>query len=288
VPPAHCSGWTCTASGAPCEVPDVAGSGPPSTTWTLDLNIDTDVESVTDIRSAADIGHTYVMFKESNGAKFCFGFYPRTGNQPTEFRPKVFGCVVHPDTTHKPCIDYTKAYSLSQAQYDNALKFAQSLCKAPPNYDLYSWNCTTFVVKIAKAAGQNPPSAKPKVPPADNPNTLKEGFLDREVPTHRLTSDTEIRAWVSTHNSADIAALPNTEKIRLLNRLLDGWVSDEDVAAFEAICGSVGTSAKQSTLQRALGRREKELSSAAQRRRIHLALFVVLDIPMLPPGTAQG
>lgn len=62
---------------------------------------------------------------------------------------------------------------------------------------------------------------------------------------------------------------------------------EEDAAAFESICGSVNTTAEHSILQTALGPREKELSSATQRDRVHKALFIVIDTPKLPPGTAQ-
>jgi hypothetical protein len=279
----HCGGtWTC-ASGPACEQPDSAGDGKASSSWQLDLNIDTDVESSTDIRSAADVGHTYVVFSESNGAQYSYGFYPRPETKPTDFRSSVFGCFVHPDVTHKTCVDYTKSYKLSQSQYSSALQFAQLLCKAPPRYDLFNWNCTTASVEIAKRAGQTPPPARGPVAAraaqADNPNTLKEGYLDQELPTRRLTSDTDIRNWVSSKPSPDITAVPTTEKVRMLLRLLQGWVSDEDVSAFEKICSSIITPAERKAVQDQVGPHEKDLHFSAQQARVHAALFAQSPAP---------
>jgi hypothetical protein len=273
----HCGGaWTCATSPA-CEQPDTPGSGAASTNWQLELNIDTDVPESTDIAAAADVGHTYVVFSESNGARYSYGFYPNPATKPTDFASRVFGCVVHPDTTHKPCIDYTKAYTLTQPQYDKGLQFAQLLCKAPPNYDLFNWNCTTASVTIAQQAGQTPPAAKGKVAhgtaTADNPNTLKAGYLDQDVPTRHLQSDTDIRDWASAHSAADVTPLPSGEKVRLLNRLLNGWVSDDDVAAFEKICSGITAATERKSVQDQVGRRENDLHNNKQKARVHTALF---------------
>ena len=289
--PGHCGGaWTCSA--IPCKQPDQAGDGTPSTSWQLDVNIDTDVEKSTDINFPADVGHGSVAFQESNGTKYTFGFYPQPNRPPDEFVSMVPGCVAHPDTTHDSCFDYTEHYTVTQQQYSDALAFAQAYCISPPKYALFTNNCATFVVDVAKRAGQNPPSPRGPVlsgtKQSDNPNTLKEGYLDLHIPTRSLTSDTKIREWVAAQSTSDIAALPTVEKIRLLNRLLDGWISDDDVAAFEKICGSVDTSAEQSALQKALGRREYSISNQDQRARIHKALFMVMDTSAPPSGTAQG
>ncbi len=286
----HCGGsWTCEAT--PCKQPDIVGDGGPSNSWELDLNIDTDVEKSTDINRPSDVGHANVVFKESNGTKYSFGFYPRPDVPPNEFISMVPGCIAHPDTTHNACFDYTENYSISQQQYSDALTFAQNLCVLTPKYALFTSNCTTFAVDVAKKAGQSPPSPKGPVlagtKQSDNPNTLKEGYLDLHDPTRNLKSDSEIRDWISAHNSSDIAAVRTDQKIRLLNRLLDGWVSDDDVAAFEKICASVETTSEQKILQNKLGPREAELNSV-QGARVHKALFIVIDTPKQAPGTAQG
>lgn len=283
--PGHCGGvWTCAAT--PCTQPDTPGNGTASTSWSLDLNIDTDVETAADIAGAADVGHTYVVFKESSGAQYSYGFYPQPSSGPEPImHPEVFGCVVHTDTVHKPCVDYTEHYSLSQKQYTDALTFAQNSCVAPPHYNLSTYNCTTWAVDVAKLAGQSPPSPRGSVAhggyTADNPNTLKEGYLDQHVPTWRLKGDTEIRDWVASHDAlptpgktdVTISVLPTDEKVRLLNRLLDGFVSDDDVAAFEKICSSITNATERTTVQTRLSPRLDDLTSASQSARVYRALF---------------
>jgi len=46
---------------------------------------------------------------------------------------------------------------------------------------------------------------------------------------------------VDEHDEEDIQNLNVRVKLRLLNALLDGWVSDEDLDAFQIICGAVTT-----------------------------------------------
>lgn len=274
--PGHCAGvWSCSG-GSACNTPDVAGSSTPSTSWQLDVNIDTDVESATDITSADDIGHTYVLFSESNGKQYSYGFYPTHSQIPDAvWNTVVPGCMVHPDTDHKSCVDYTKTYQLTQAQYTTALQYAQALCAVPPKYDLYKWNCTTAAVEIAKQAGQSPPSPRGKIDyakQADNPNTLKEGYRDLDTPTRHLDSDSDIRDWVSKHTLADFQKIATAEKARLLNRLLDGWISDDDVAAFESICKGITGSAERSALQAATQSHVNDMSSTGQQNRVRAAL----------------
>jgi hypothetical protein len=50
-----------------------------------------------------------------------------------------------------------------------------------------------------------------------------------------LTSDGDIRDFVSTQRVEIIKALPSTEKIRMVKRLFSGWVADEDLDAIEVI-----------------------------------------------------
>ena len=293
--PGHCNAvWSCSG-GSACNTPDVAGSGQPSTSWQLDVNIDTDVESASDITSADDIGHTYVLFSESNGAQYTYGFYPTHSQIPDPvLNPIVWGCMVHPDTDHKSCVDYTKTYKLTKQQYDQALHYAQSLCVAPPKYDLFKWNCTTAAVEIAKQAGQSAPSPRGKIDytkEADNPNTLKEGYLDMDTPTRHLSSDSDIRDWVSKHTVADFLKIATAEKARLLNRLLEGWISDDDVVAFESICKGITGPAERTALLTATQSHVNDMNSTAQQNRVRAALgspsiaapAPVVNVPTPPP-----
>jgi hypothetical protein len=50
-----------------------------------------------------------------------------------------------------------------------------------------------------------------------------------------LTSDSDIRDFVSTQRAQIIRALPASEKVRMVRRLLTGWVAAEDLNAVEVI-----------------------------------------------------
>jgi hypothetical protein len=84
--------------------------------------------------------------------------------------------------------------------------------------------------------------------------------------------DDEIRAWVASHDLADIGRLPSREKLRLIFSLMHGWVSDEDIATIERILASVGSAAEMVALRRAIEPHITELTSIGQRTRLRVAL----------------
>ena len=59
-----------------------------------------------------------------------------------------------------------------------------------------------------------------------------------------LTSDSEIRSFVYTQRDEIIRDLQATEKARLVARLFSGWISDEDIDAFERIYNLSSTTDK--------------------------------------------
>ena len=87
------------------------------------------------------------------------------------------------------------------------------------------------------------------------------GDLDHasRVPTRHLQSDTEIRDWASAHSAADVTPLPSGENVRLLNRLLNGWVTDDVVAGFEKICSGITAARERKSVQDQVGRRKNDL-----------------------------
>lgn len=182
---ARCGGKRTCATSQECSVPDTPGSAAAPTWWKLLVMLDTEVPSAADVEENTT-GHSYVMFSNSNGTKFTYGFYPNPTTPPNIFRTRVPGCVVHPDTIHSECVDYKETFDLTQQEYSKSLEYTQTLCKAPPQYDLQTWNCTTFVVEITKRAGKSLPEARGTVGsgmfalPADNPNTLLEKLLERD------------------------------------------------------------------------------------------------------------
>lgn len=183
--PHHCGGWTC-ASGAACDKPD-SGSAPSSDEskrWSLTANLDLDVPSASDVTGGDDVGHAFVEFEESNGDRYTYGHYHNKTQTIDGFmRTEAPGCAAHPDSTHSRCVDMKIHFDLKKAEYDKALGFAKTWCRATPKYKLYDQNCTTFVETVAKQAGKTLPSSRGKVgygslsAEADNPYTLFEKHL---------------------------------------------------------------------------------------------------------------
>jgi Domain of unknown function (DUF4157) len=60
-----------------------------------------------------------------------------------------------------------------------------------------------------------------------------------------LTGDTEIRSFLTTQREQVLAAIPATEKVRLGTRLLQGWISDADIDAFELLYRISDSAARQ-------------------------------------------
>jgi Domain of unknown function (DUF4157) len=275
----QCGGaWTCGASA--CEAADPGSEGDHSapTEWKLTVMIDAEAPSADEV-TAATVGHTYVEFSDSTGAAFTYGFYPnRAYGTPEPFmHPEVFGCMVHPDKNHAGCVDYKEIFKLTQAEYQRSLSFAQLLCKAPPKYNLQNYNCTTFVKDVSQQASRSLPPVRGKVSSAgvtaDNPYTLIENLRKRDVgPTYNLQSDGDLRDAISAASKADLSKTPVEEKIRVINRLLDGYFSEDDVEAIEKLCDSVATSAEMQKINKAVHRREGELANAVYAKRFHDAV----------------
>jgi hypothetical protein len=186
-PPLQRQEDTCTsnrrcAGADECAEPDPEHPGRPesSSSWHLLVNIDVEASSFYQALLSQEVGHTYVVFMESNGRRYSYGFYPADAI-PNETRRNVPGCVNHPDTTHARCIDDSVVYSLTSAQYQAALALAQAKCRDRGVYGV-DYTCTTFAEDVARAAGQSLPSSRSEpmtvfyqaVPPIDNPNTLLE------------------------------------------------------------------------------------------------------------------
>jgi hypothetical protein len=280
----NCSNTHGACAYSDCAKPDVAGTGD-SNWWHLSVFVDVEADTPEDVDlNKGTIGHTNVVFQESNGSSFTFGFYPATKDF-TPLKTTAPGMVVHPDHDHDPCVDYKESFNdLAKAEYDKALQFATTFCVGSPTYDLQTNNCTSFVKMVVEQAGRRLPNVRGKVGSglisgvADNPNTLLEGLKDRDVPTRHLTSDTDIRTWILYHGAPPAPAadpvqlLPTGEKLRLINRLLDGWVAEGDIAAVERICGSVNNQFEMDLVKKQISPRESSLHNDAQRARLHAAL----------------
>jgi len=277
----RCS-YICRRAESPCEKPDPGheGTGGTATEWTLKVMIDIDVPSAEDVKSGADVGHTYIGLSDSTGKSFTYGFYPNTayGTPDPYWKPEVFGCMAHPDTAHRPCIDHEEVIRLSKGEFQAALGFAQSLCKAPPHFHIANMNCTTFAALVVSRAGKSLPAIRGKVGPgpgiaADSPNTLLQGIRRRDIgPTYGISSGAGLRKAIADSNATELGKAPVTEKIRVINRLLDWWVRDADIEAIEKLCNSVSSSAEMRQINRAVHRREGDLFNDDHKKRFHNAI----------------
>jgi Domain of unknown function (DUF4157) len=180
------------ATGDECTAPDTGreGSRDTSTSWTIELNVDTEADNWESALRHQSVGHTYLRFMESNGREYTYGFYPK--RNVDEVHTAVDGCVHHPDRTHESCIDEQLRYRLNKAQYDAALAAAAGLCRSGHVYGIArtstgwtpSYTCTTFARDVLTAAQQSMPGSTSKptevyfttIPSFDNPNTLKENI----------------------------------------------------------------------------------------------------------------
>ena len=84
-----------------------------------------------------------------------------------------------------------------------------------------------------------------------------------------LTGDSEIRRFTVVQRDEVLAALPPDEVVRLCRRLLEGWVSDADLTAFERLF-RLGPAPARDTLRATV--RPGELSDLGQRGRLRLLL----------------
>lgn len=90
-------------------------------------------------------------------------------------------------------------------------------------------------------------------------------------PTYGLTGDTEIRNALIAADAATIAQIPTGEKIRIINRLFDGWVSDSDIGGIRKVYQNT-PSTQQSDVKQAIERRIPDLASIGQRTQVRVIL----------------
>ncbi len=87
-----------------------------------------------------------------------------------------------------------------------------------------------------------------------------------------FNDDDQIRTWVAKQDLAAVGRQPAPEKIRMINTLLDGWVSDDDLDAIDRICRSVTSFQGMVAIQNAISPLEISLTSIGQRTRLRVIL----------------
>jgi uncharacterized protein DUF4157 len=166
-----------------CIAPDKKGIGAPSS-WRLTLAVDMEQKGLGRLVSG-NVGHTWVRLHDNTGTRYSYGFWPQKGFNSKKPFSSVAGCVHHPDTAHEPpnATNYQeKEYVVTKPQFDQALNAAQSVCAAKPEYNLVTYNCTTFGIDVVKAAGMPPPASTTLA--IHNPNALYEGIEENKPAGH--------------------------------------------------------------------------------------------------------
>ncbi len=183
---------TASMCSSDCVAPDAVATKP-ATNWTLKLAVDREEKGLHRLVSG-DVGHTWVKFENDGGEKYSFGMWPQVGFNASRPWSSVKGCIHHPDTLHEPpaATEYLDIdYRVAKSNYDAGLAKAQTVCKASPDYNLFSNNCTSFAIEVIAAAGVTPPSSTTLA--VHNPNALFEGI--EEETAKRATTGSGARSF---------------------------------------------------------------------------------------------
>lgn len=86
-----------------------------------------------------------------------------------------------------------------------------------------------------------------------------------------FNDDNQIRDWVGNQDLSSMGRQPVAEKIRMINVLMNGWISDDDVEAIERICESTSDS-ELSEINDAISPRLIEMQGLGQRMRVRIAI----------------
>lgn len=156
-----------------CAPECVAASGSGAEKGKFQLTIMSDKEGpFLLIPATSNVGHAWLRLQDDQGNYWTYGFWPAEGFDPDNATQSVEGCVHHPDTAHDHHITGSQTYDLTADQFAAALAYARSTCAKQPAYNLFSYNCTTFVRETLDAAGQGPAGGFGLI--WDSPNSLDQ------------------------------------------------------------------------------------------------------------------
>ena len=150
----------------------------------IKVTIASDVESefLSSEYVAGNVGHSWVKVDEPGKAQDSYGFWPANlgnggGFDPSRPWKSVAGEVRHPDTSHTA--KQEMSVQTDSASLAEGIKYAGE--KASVNYNLLTYNCTTFARQFfKKATGESAPSAG-FLGLAENPNFLANGIEKRNA-----------------------------------------------------------------------------------------------------------
>lgn len=160
----------------------------------IDVTIAADTESEflsREYREQGAVGHAWIKIKEPGKAEDSYGFWPANlgaggGFDPSKPWKTVAGEVRNPDTSHTSKQEFTvktDAEGLAQG-----LQYAGE--SASRNYNLLTYNCTSFARKFfKKSTGKTAPSAG-FLGLAENPNWLADNIEKKNAKNAKKATKT--------------------------------------------------------------------------------------------------
>ncbi len=209
-------------------------------------------------RAATEKGREHELTSESNSR---FGAEDTPSNAMGAATNLSLAAIPKPDAvfnaikdTLTRCgpVDWT---SLSKPSQDQIIHFYGDLIpdptpKNPGDQIPKNQNSTAVpdILSIAECGGQD--RSFPFALDDSDPDrkTISDKAFDKGSAS--LTSDSDIRDFINTQRPEVIKALSSSEKVRLVKRLMQGWVSDDDLNALESIYNN-STSAEKDQIKAA-------------------------------------
>jgi hypothetical protein len=103
---------------------------------------------------------------------------------------------------------------------------------------------------------------------AQTPQTVRN--LGAEHSPWSWDSDDEVREWIDHHSADQLAATPAASRAAMVDQLMSGWITDEDVQAMRSIAASARTGADAGPIRAALERGIPNMSSIGQRTQVRV------------------
>jgi hypothetical protein len=107
---------------------------------------------------------------------------------------------------------------------------------------------------------------------ANSSKTVQD--LGNETKPDWLDEDDQVVAWVKSHTINDIRVLPTAHKAAAIKALMEGWISDDDIAAIVKIIEACKNPEEARALRATID--PTDFSSIGQRTRMRVALSKVL------------
>ncbi len=147
----------------------------------------------------------------------------------------------------------------------------KKLCNSA-NYDISAFNCCSCAYLALTACGAK--VSRSDFPPKNQGTGLPDSFgrgWKKKALELLTTNDNNIRDWVKGH----VVELKNVDisfKIHMINVLLSGWISNEDINTVDVICKSIDVASDVSMTRETLKAKLSAMIDIGQRSRIRVII----------------